>query len=70
MQLLHPSLPKQRLSLALTEYGGPTNAVVLGGNVDGAMPCGLKDTGGERHLDMRHMEHGLTEAGVGKEEVG
>ena len=33
MQLLHPSLPKQRLSLAFGECGGPPNAIVLGGNM-------------------------------------
>lgn len=40
MQLLHTSLPKQRLSLALKEYGGAPNAVVLGGNMVGRLGWG------------------------------
>lgn len=30
----------------------------------------LKDKGGEWHLETGHMEQGLAEAGVGKEEAG
>lgn len=30
----------------------------------------MKDEGSEWHLETRRMEHGLAEAGVGKEEAG